>query len=115
MKNNNAGKIIPGYAIYICDECEEHIRVSGFREGQKIPNKTFCKMCETKEYTRLLLKPGRISRKEETEICNCKWCGQETDFTGTEECNRCWELRHRIESNMDLAETMLNHFKSERI
>ena len=65
MKNNNASKIIPDYAIYVCDECEEHIRVSGFREGQKISNKTFCKMCETKEYTRLLLKPKIISRKKE--------------------------------------------------
>ena len=57
MKNNNKGKIIPSYAVYICDTCEARIRVSGFREGQKIPNKTFCKMCETKEYTRLLFKP----------------------------------------------------------
>ena len=65
MENNKTGKIIPDYAIYVCDECEEHIRVSGFREGQKIPNKTFCKMCETKEYTRLLLKPKIISRKKE--------------------------------------------------
>ena len=55
------------------------------------------------------------NNKNETEICNCKWCGQKTDFTGTKECNRCWELRHRIESDMDLAETMLNHFKSEEI
>jgi len=51
---------------------------------------------------------------EATEICNCKWCGQKTAFTGTKECNRCWELRHRIESDMDLAETILNHLKSEK-
>ena len=64
MENNKTGKIIPAYAIYVCDECEEHIRVSGFREGQKIPNKTFCKMCETNEYTRLLMKPKCLRKKE---------------------------------------------------
>lgn len=61
---NNKGKIIPDYAIYVCDTCEEHIRVSGFREGQKIPNKTFCKMCETSEYTRLLMKPKSLRGKK---------------------------------------------------
>jgi len=37
MENNNSSKIIADYAIYVCDTCEEHIRVLGFREGQKIP------------------------------------------------------------------------------
>ncbi len=68
MKNNKIGKIIPDHAIYVCDECEEHIRVSGFREGQKIPNKTFCKMCETNEYTRLLQKPKMISKENHNEF-----------------------------------------------
>jgi hypothetical protein len=54
----NKGKIIADYAFYYCNACEAHIRVSGFREGQKIPNKTFCKLCETKEYTRLIKKPS---------------------------------------------------------
>ncbi len=55
------------------------------------------------------------SNGNENEICNCKWCGQKTDFTGTKECNRCWELRHRIETDMKLAEEILNHFKSEEL
>jgi hypothetical protein len=54
------------------------------------------------------------SNAKETEICNCKWCGQKTAFPGTKECNRCWELRHRIESNMDLTVAMLNYFKTEK-
>jgi hypothetical protein len=58
MKNKIAGKIIPGYATYVCDECESFIRVSGFRTGRIIPKKTFCRMCETNEYTRLVMKPN---------------------------------------------------------
>ena len=54
-------------------------------------------------------------KDNETEVCNCKWCGQETDFTGTKECNRCWELSHRIETDIELADTMLKYFRSERI
>ena len=53
--------------------------------------------------------------KNEIEVCNCDWCGQKADFPGTKECNRCWELRHRIETDMKLAVIMLNHFKSEEI
>lgn len=64
MKNSKETKIIADYAIYVCSECEDHIRVSGFREGQKIPNKTFCKMCETKKYTRLLLAPRTFKNKD---------------------------------------------------
>jgi hypothetical protein len=56
-----------------------------------------------------------IQNKNETNVCNCKWCGQKTDFTGTKECGRCWELRHRIETDIDLAEVILNHFKSEEL
>ena len=54
------------------------------------------------------------SNAKETEICNCKWCGQKTDFTGTKECGRCWELRHRIETDLELSGTMLNYFKTEK-
>ena len=58
MKNKNAGKIIPGYAIYVCDVCDAFIRVSGFKTDRIIPNKTFCRMCETREHTRLVIKPN---------------------------------------------------------
>lgn len=44
----------------------------------------------------------------ENETCECIWCGQETEFTGTKQCNRCWELSHRIEIHIALAERMLN-------
>ena len=38
----------------------------------------------------------------------CKWCGVET-YTLNEECDGCWELRHRIEHNMELAKKMMAH------
>jgi len=33
----------------------------------------------------------------------CKWCGNETTMEGTQECDRCWELRHRIEDDLILV------------
>ena len=53
--------------------------------------------------------------KKETEIHNCNWCGQKTDFPGTKECNRCWELRHRIETEIELAAMIFNTLKTEDI
>ena len=41
------------------------------------------------------------------ETTNCKWCGGITMMTATEECDLCWELRHRIEQNVGLAKRML--------
>ena len=41
------------------------------------------------------------------EMTNCKWCGTETENTGTKECDRCWELRHRIEYDFELAKKMM--------
>ena len=37
----------------------------------------------------------------------CKWCNEETDLVGIEECDRCYELRSRIEKDPVLAETIL--------
>ena len=41
------------------------------------------------------------------EATLCKWCNEETDLLGIEECDRCYELRSRIEKDPDLAETIL--------
>ncbi len=43
------------------------------------------------------------------EMTNCKWCGGKTVNIGTKECDRCWELRHRIEYDMELAKRMMAH------
>lgn len=45
------------------------------------------------------------------EKTDCKWCGNETINTGTEECDRCWELRYRIKDDMELAKRMITHFE----
>jgi len=36
----------------------------------------------------------------------CKWCG-EPAFAHTDECGRCWELRVRIQADLELAEEMV--------
>ena len=41
------------------------------------------------------------------EATFCKWCNEETDLVGIEECDRCYELRSRIEKDPVLAEIML--------
>lgn len=38
---------------------------------------------------------------------SCKWCGMQTHMLGTKECNRCWELRSRVERDPKLATEML--------
>lgn len=38
----------------------------------------------------------------------CKWCEEETFSIGTRECDRCWELRHRIERDPTLAKRILS-------
>lgn len=43
----------------------------------------------------------------EEEKCKCKWCGEDTHYTGTKECNRCWELRTRIKESIELAKKIL--------
>jgi len=45
------------------------------------------------------------------ETVSCKWCGIDTTMLGTEECNGCWELRHRIESNTPLAKKMIEELQ----
>ena len=48
-----------------------------------------------------------LGGKMDMKVTNCKWCGGKTVNTGTKECDRCWELRHRIENNMELAKMMM--------
>lgn len=37
----------------------------------------------------------------------CKWCSNPTRMTGTKECNNCWEMRSRMQSNMVVARRIL--------
>lgn len=47
------------------------------------------------------------------ETIPCKWCGKQTPMLGTKMCNGCWELDTRISHDLDLAERMVEHFRSE--
>jgi hypothetical protein len=49
------------------------------------------------------------SYKPETVPCGI--CGKETDFTGTERCNNCWELELRISMDPVSAGKILTEFK----
>ncbi len=41
----------------------------------------------------------------------CKWCGEPTVKKGARECDRCWELRWRIEDDTVLARDILNRLE----
>ena len=61
-------------------------------------------------YTIDHLKERNKTEYTEPETCKCKWCDTITDNTGTEMCDKCWELYHRIEMNPKLAEKMLERY-----
>ena len=39
-------------------------------------------------------------------MVKCKWCGELTYNNGTKECDHHWELRHRIEQDLDMTYKM---------
>lgn len=45
------------------------------------------------------------------DALKCKWCSAEIEGRGATECDRCWELRHRIEMDMALAERITESLK----
>jgi len=45
----------------------------------------------------------------------CLWCHIETDMTGTQLCDRCWELEHRIERDLWLSLRILINAWARRI
>lgn len=45
---------------------------------------------------------------EKPEEVPCKWCGEPTTYTGTEECNNCHEIRCRIHpENLEIILKMI--------
>ena len=36
-------------------------------------------------------------------MSKCKWCNKLTQEASASECDGCWEIRHRVESNPKLA------------
>lgn len=45
----------------------------------------------------------------------CKWCGASTQMLGTEMCDRCWELEHRIEMDLELAKKMVSSLSEKKL
>jgi hypothetical protein len=52
-------------------------------------------------------------KKVEEKNVPCKLCNTPTTFTGTELCNRCWELKSRIEMHPELARKILEDFEKD--
>jgi len=49
------------------------------------------------------------------ETVPCKWCSTQTPMTGTELCDRCWELDGRIRRDLELANRIIAFYsKSTR-
>lgn len=56
-----------------------------------------------------------MDRKNEKEqFFICKWCGKQTTSAGTRECDKCWELRHRIQMNLGLVRKIINTLEEEK-
>jgi len=51
-----------------------------------------------------------VKDKYGRETVPCKWCGDQTPMTGTELCDRCWELDWRIRLNVDLAKRIVEFY-----
>lgn len=48
------------------------------------------------------------------EVILCKLCGErETPMLGTKLCDRCWELKRRVEADPHLARRVLAEMESE--
>ena len=41
----------------------------------------------------------------------CKYCNKETEYQGTNLCDGCWELKHRIEYDIDLAKQIITELE----
>lgn len=44
----------------------------------------------------------------------CRLCGNETSYEGTQLCQRCWELEHRIQSDPELAIRIISETLASR-
>ena len=44
----------------------------------------------------------------------CTVCGTSTNNDGTKLCDRCWEIKSKMEHNFDLAQTIMTQLQEER-
>ncbi len=45
----------------------------------------------------------------------CKWCGATLHSSQIDECDFCWELRHRIWIHPEMAQRMLDTFNEQEL
>lgn len=55
---------------------------------------------------------GKNFNAQGEEVIPCIICNQGTTMTGTEQCDRCYELDSRIRDNLDIAERLVNYYKA---
>lgn len=41
------------------------------------------------------------------EHVTCRWCGSADGWPGTNECDACWELAHRVRQDPEFARRVL--------
>jgi hypothetical protein len=65
---------------------------------------------ETQRFVFMVDKPDHTHVGEKSI---CKWCGTYTEVVASEECDECWQLRHRLALSPELAERMLEEVKNK--
>ena len=50
--------------------------------------------------------------RDAEKTVDCTICGNKTTMTGTKLCDRCWELKSRIEMDLDLAKKIIANLES---
>jgi hypothetical protein len=58
------------------------------------------------------IKNAEIKNLYAEDTVDCTICGDKTTMTGTKLCDRCWELKTRIEMDSDLAKKIIKNFES---
>ena len=58
-------------------------------------------------------KEGRNYNKFNEQIIPCAICGKGTTMLGTKHCHRCHELDIRISMDLDIAERLVNYYRSK--
>ena len=56
---------------------------------------------------------GKKYNKFDQQVIPCVICGDGTTMLGTEQCDRCYELDTRIRQDLDIADRIINYYKSE--
>lgn len=49
------------------------------------------------------------------ETIPCRLCGRPTPMTGTQLCDRCWELESRIRGDTELAKKIFEDIKDRKL